>query len=220
MLNSFWFVFNPNILHFPGISGYPHVQAQNVSGSQVNINAVPATVPANNAANTHIRQQILRRKKLVAHSKLAKQMRPHQHNQKLNEANTASDGQAQGFQKLQHQISVTPPNKTPNQSPQAGSQKPVDPSTKQQEQTPSIPNAAPLNPAHNKDANKPLDKASNMVPQKQNPTPKQVNVSSNTSNKQDVQLQAPSSGHMHPPNYHHAAGPCHENQEDGSSKNF
>ena len=211
-------MFNPPI--FAGTSCYPNVQGQNPSGGQTNINNLPTTVPTSSAANAqHIRQQILRRKKLVAHSKLAKQKSPHQLNHKMNEQNSASESQTQGFQKLQHQISLTPP-KTPNQSPQAGSQKLVNPSPKQLDQAPNASASTTPNPLQNKENIKPPDKYTNMAQPKQNSTPKQVNAASNASGKHEVQLHAPTSDHIHPPNYHHVSGDCHENQEDGSGKIF
>ena len=184
------------------------------------------SVPSSSATNQlHIKQQILRRKKLVAQSKLAKQLRPHQHSQKSNDQNSANEGQVQGFPKPHGQNSFSSPNNTPNQSPQAGTPKLVN-ASKQQLPASSTPTTTQPSSIANKEITKP-DKAASLALQKQN-LPKQSSLSAGTAEKQETQqLQqhhyhhhhhVSSSDHMHPPNYHHVSGTCHETTEEVTGK--
>ena len=205
------------------MDAYVNTQGQKSAVTQVNMSGMAATAPTSTAANTlHIRQQILRRKKLVAHSKLAKQLRPHQHNQKLNDHSaSASDGQSHNFQKLHGQSPLsTPPTLSPNQSPQAGSVTSLEPP--KQQPPPAAPNPSgrvKVQPsqAQNKETKTQPDKSTSSVAPNQPPTPKQASLSPNTADKEGTQQNA-NHQHMHPPNYHNVPGNCHDPSGEGAGE--
>ena len=192
-------------LYILDIAGYSGMQGQNAI-SQIN------SVPASTAANSlHVRH-ILRRKKLVAQSKLSKQPRPQLHALKQHEQPNGNP--VQNYQKLRAQGQLTSAiNSQPQMQPATADEHrfkvsapasvaPVSPNQKQPQnqvkEEHSASEEAPFVDEH---------KQSPIQPVKPPPT--------RAHEKPPAQQPEVPPKHSHPPNYHHISG-----DDDANSRFF